>query len=62
MIDMNKITYTNNCGDNCEPSFSWSSCDKCRSTLGGDRHDAVEWESNIGYPVEICCDCLVEIS
>ena len=61
MIDMNKITYTNNCSDNC-PSFSWSPCDKCRSTLGGDRHDAIEWENNISYPVEICCDCLVEIS
>jgi hypothetical protein len=26
--------------DQCEPSFSWSSCDLCGSTLGGDRHPA----------------------
>jgi len=27
--------------DQCEPGFSWSSCDGCGSHLGGDRHPAV---------------------
>lgn len=29
------------CTDECEGGFSWTSCDGCGSTLGGDRHPAV---------------------
>lgn len=27
----------------CEPWFSWSQCDGCGSTLGGDREHATAW-------------------
>lgn len=27
--------------DHCEPWFSWTPCDLCRSPLGGDRHPAM---------------------
>lgn len=33
-----------NCPEDCEGGFSWSRCDGCGSTLGGDRHPAVAWE------------------
>lgn len=26
------------CDEECEGGFSWSACDLCGSTLGGDRH------------------------
>lgn len=29
--------------EDCEPWFSWSSCDTCGSHLGGNRHHAVAW-------------------
>lgn len=29
--------------EDCEPWFSWSACDLCGSTLGGDRGHAVAW-------------------
>lgn len=32
---------SNNCDEECEGHFSWSRCDGCGSTLGGDRHPAV---------------------
>jgi hypothetical protein len=28
------------CGEDCEGWFSWTECDGCGSTLGGDRHPA----------------------
>lgn len=34
--------HTHNvCDEDCEGSFSWSTCDGCGSHLGGDRHPAV---------------------
>ena len=30
--------YILNCPEECEGGFSWSPCDLCDSTLGGDRH------------------------
>lgn len=30
--------YFNACPEECEGGFSWSACDICGSTLGGDRH------------------------
>lgn len=33
-----------NCHQECDGEFSWSSCDGCGSTLGGDRHPAVAWK------------------
>jgi len=42
-----------------EPSFSWSSCDACGSTMGGDRHAAHGFDKDGGlYHLEICTDCL----
>ena len=32
------------CPENCEGSFSWSSCEGCGSRLGGDRHPAAAWK------------------
>jgi hypothetical protein len=32
------------CPEDCEGEFSWSSCDGCGSTLGGDRHPAIAWK------------------
>lgn len=31
------------CDEDCEGWFSWSPCDVCGSTLGGDRHPVVFW-------------------
>ena len=33
-----------NCPEDCEGSFTWSSCEGCDSPLGGDRHPAAAWE------------------
>ena len=49
-----------------ELGFSWSSCDRCNSKLGGDRF---EWftlhTAKIGQRAEeegeVCGDCLMEI-
>jgi hypothetical protein len=42
-----------------EPSFSWSSCDTCGSTLGGDRHAAHGVSKGFGIVhMDICTDCL----
>ena len=42
-----------------EASFSWSACDACGSSLGGDRHTAhgFDREGNL-YHLDICTDCL----
>ena len=32
-----------NCDEDCEGDFSWSPCELCRYTLGGDRHKAAVW-------------------
>lgn len=48
----------------CEPNFSWSQCDSCGSTLGGDRepatmipHDYKAGEDTM-IDVSICPDCV----
>ena len=43
-----------------EPSFSWSACECCGSSLGGDRYPASGYsrELNACYEYEICADCL----
>ena len=48
----------------CEASFSWSQCDSCGSTLGGDRlpasgitHDAGPTGYGEIYELSICIDC-----
>ena len=46
----------------CEASFSWSQCDSCGSTLGGDRETAYGiWRNEKGEIVtiqmSICVDC-----
>jgi hypothetical protein len=42
-----------------EPHFSWSACEGCGSTLGGDRHRAHgRAENNAIVHFEVCVDCL----
>jgi hypothetical protein len=48
----------------CESSFSWSQCDSCGTSLGGDRHpgfmcwqdEADNWQD---IAVELCTDCVM---
>ena len=42
-----------------EPGFSWSSCDCCGSSLGGDRHPAhgVDKDGGIVH-FQVCQDCV----
>lgn len=49
-----------------EGGFSWSQCDSCGTTLGGDRHTAHGWDSSGKVPaadclfhLSICTDCLL---
>ena len=44
----------------CEPFFSWSSCDCCRSNLGGNRHHATGYNATTKqiYCYSICDDCV----
>lgn len=48
----------------CEPSFSWTQCDSCGSTFGGDRHPAfmIPLEFKAGddtiIDASICSDCV----
>lgn len=43
-----------------EPSFSWSSCECCGSSLGGDRYHATGYHrpADKVYEYEICGDCV----
>lgn len=41
-----------------EGSFSWSSCDSCGSSLGGDRYDAHGFVDNQLNHFSVCSDCL----
>ena len=45
----------------CETFFSWSQCDSCGSTLGGDRYNAQGcWSDDDGFHIidmEVCIDC-----
>ena len=45
----------------CEPSFSWQSCDSCGSNLGGDRFKAYgiltdDLQADL-FELDICVDC-----
>lgn len=52
-------------GDEFDPVFSWSSCEGCGSTLGGNRHPAHTRAEINGEPVtywlhlDICDDCVM---
>lgn len=55
------------CGD--EGSFSWSGCELCGSTFGGDRYDGHafvrpddESDPSILVHVSMCCDCLFYVA
>lgn len=41
-----------------EPSFSWSACDSCGSTLGGNRHPAHGLINGELEHFSVCDDCL----
>lgn len=51
--------------DAAEASFSWSQCDSCGSTLGGDRHEAhglIDGDDGCGLIIlhmSICSDCMI---
>ena len=45
------------CPDDCEGWFSWSPCDGCGSTLGGDRHPGAHLMSGaFNDPRVSCCN------
>ena len=45
----------------CETSFSWSQCDSCGSTLGGDRFESYGMWTEDGefqtVKMDVCVDC-----
>ena len=48
----------------CEPGFSWTQCDSCGSTFGGDREEAHgifrDGEGHIGtVQMSVCVDCVM---
>lgn len=47
-------------GEYSEPSFSWSSCDCCGSSLGGDRYHVAGYnkEHDAIFCYDVCPDCL----
>jgi hypothetical protein len=47
-----------------EPYFSWSSCDCCQSSLGGDRYEVVGYRLNKREKNEysICVDCYLAVN
>lgn len=53
----------NECPTIDEPHFSWSPCDCCNSSLGGDRHAAhgKDKDGNLVH-LDICVDCLMYIA
>jgi hypothetical protein len=42
-----------------EPSFSWSDCDCCGSSLGGDRHPAHGTYHGDLIHLDVCTDCVM---
>jgi|ETNvirnome_2_300_1030623.scaffolds.fasta_scaffold73313_2 hypothetical protein len=44
-----------------EAHFSWSNCECCCSTLGGDRHPAHAMSDGKLVHMNICTDCLFHI-
>ena len=47
------------CGDDWEGRFSWSGCESCRSSLGGDRYPAHGYIHGELCHFEVCTDCLM---
>ena len=45
-----------------EPSFSWSQCEGCGSTFGGDRYPAHGFVEGSLIHFEVCIDCLMYIA
>lgn len=47
-----------------EASFSWSECDACGSTLGGDRHYAhgIANDTRQVIHLDVCVDCIFYLS
>ena len=48
----------------CEPSFSWSGCDLCDSTLGGNMEPwhAVDANNEIIHGEHACVDCVLYLA
>jgi len=46
------------CGEDSEAFFSWSACEACGSTLGGDRYAAHGCIDGNVVHFHICTDCL----
>ena len=47
---------------NNEHYFSWSSCERCHSDLGGDRYDYVARDVNDDIvELSICVDCVCDV-
>jgi hypothetical protein len=47
-----------------EPYFSWSSCDCCQSSLGGDRYEVAGFRLNKRekHEYSICVDCYLAVN
>ena len=48
--------------DGPEPYFSWSACEGCGSTLGGDRYPAHALADGRLVHLDMCADCLFYIA
>ena len=59
-MELDEFSEALECGEIAdEPSFSWSRCECCGSSLGGDRHPAhaITGDGQLIH-FEICVDCL----
>lgn len=52
--DINGFSHTG------EPFFSWSPCECCGSSLGGDRYTVTAWKfgKSATIKITVCADCL----
>jgi hypothetical protein len=51
------------CSDKAPDPFSWTPCDLCESTLGGERHAVVEMDDDFnGVEHAVCVDCFLTIA
>ena len=65
-VEAVSVGAAKDCGEcfACEPEavFSWSSCDGCGSSLGGDRYPGHGLIDGTLYHFEFCVDCVQYIA
>lgn len=63
VVEADGENWVLSCAEDCESEFSWSACDRCGTTLGGDRHPAVVLgESDLDEEFEAECDRLFSMT